>query len=168
MAGWKLILRWSPALLLALFTVACAAGAPAAGAPAAGTPAVAGVTTGPTAGSPAVEQQVQRAIDEFNRTAGGSVQAQQAVLTKLVSAGQVTVQEKCARATNTIRFEPVYDRLTLAPDWKPASGTLPGQVYQLPTLIRIYSGDRITGTDLTDLHLSVEAGQVRLPALCLS
>ena len=37
-------------------------------------------------------------------------------------------------------------------------GSLTGTVYALPTLIRIYTGDRITGTDLTTLHLGVQAG----------
>ena len=42
-----------------------------------------------------------------------------------------------------------------APGWTPQTGALSGTVYALPTLIRIYTGDRITGTDLTTLHLGV-------------
>jgi len=40
-------------------------------------------------------------------------------------------------------------------------------VYALPTLIRIYTGDRITGTDLTPLHLGVTGGDAYLHSLCL-
>jgi hypothetical protein len=107
-------------------------------------------------------------IDAFNTTAGGPVAGQQAALDQLVSSGQSAVQSRCPPAKNTITFEPVYARLAPAPDWKPSSGTLPGAVYSLPTLIRVYTGDRITSTDLTDLHLSVEGGKGWLPALCLS
>ncbi|MET3804497.1 hypothetical protein ABIB25_001492 [Nakamurella sp. UYEF19] len=110
----------------------------------------------------------QLVIDAFNRTAGGSVAAQQAVLGRLVSSGQQAVQRRCPTATSTISFDPVYSRLAVAPGWKPTSGTLPGTVYALPTLIRIYRGDRIVGTDLTDLHLTIDSGVAGLPALCLT
>ena len=88
---------------------------------------------------------VQQTIEQFNATAGGPTSAQQAQL-----------------AT------PVYARLAPAPGWKPTSGTLPGAVYSLPTLIRVYTGDRITSTDLTDLHVAIQDGKGWLPALCLS
>lgn len=107
-------------------------------------------------------------IEAFNTTAGGPVAAQQAELDQLVSSGQAAVQSRCPPAKNTITFEPVYARLAPAPGWRPSSGTLPGTVYSLPTLIRVYTGDRITSTDLTDLHLSVEGGKGWLPALCLT
>ena len=77
-------------------------------------------------------------------------------------------RNSCPAANNTISFEPVYARLAAAPDWKPTGGTLPGTVYALPTLIRVYTGDRITSTDLTDLHVSIDGGRAWLPALCLS
>ncbi len=111
---------------------------------------------------------VQHTIEELNATAAGPVAVQKAALARLVSPGQAGVQGACPAATSTIRFEPVYARLTPAPDWKPTSGTLPGTVYELPTLIRVYTGDRITSTDLTDLHVSIDAGRGWLPALCLS
>jgi hypothetical protein len=110
---------------------------------------------------------VEDAVSSFNSTAGGPVATQQAALHRIVSAGQTAVQDKCPRASTTISFEPVYPRLSPSPDWRPPSGTLPGVVYALPTLIRIYTGDRITGTDLTDLHLSIQAGRVSFPALCV-
>lgn len=111
---------------------------------------------------------MQRAVDAFNEAAGGPVPRQQAALAMLLDTGQRSVQRKCAEATTTLRLEPVYSRLAPAPGWKPTSGALSGTVYALPTLIRIYSGNRITGTDLTDLHLAVQDGRAKLPALCLS
>jgi len=110
---------------------------------------------------------VHQAIDSFNAGAGGPVTAQQSVLRQVVSSGQLGVQNRCPTPAVTIELEPVYARLTAAPDWRPASGTLPGVVYALPTLIRVYTGDRITGTDLTDLHLAIDGGRITFSALCL-
>jgi hypothetical protein len=131
-------------------------------------------TTGPSSTASAavsdarVSTSVEQTIAYFDATAGGSVAAQQAELHRLLSSGQTAVQDKCPAATSTISFDPVYAQLAAAPDWRPSGGTLPGEVYSLPTLIRIYSGDRVTGTDLTDLHLSLYSGRVWLPALCLN
>jgi hypothetical protein len=44
----------------------------------------------------------------------------------------------------------------------------PGMEYLLPAFITIYTGGRITGNDLTTLHLWVEDGMARTPALCVS
>lgn len=112
-------------------------------------------------------QLVQRAVDSFNAGAGGPVSGQQTALAAVLDSGQRSVQSKCATATTTLRFEPVYGRLAAAPGWRPAAGTLSGTVYAVPTLIRIYTGNRITGTDLTDLHVAVQGGRAALPALCL-
>ncbi len=111
---------------------------------------------------------VQQTIERFNATAGGPVATQEARLASLVSVGQASVQSRCPPAHSTISFEPVYARLTASPEWTPTSGTLPGAVYSLPTLIRVYTGDRITSTDLTDLHVSIQGERSWLPALCLS
>ena len=126
-------------------------------------------STAPPAADPAeLLTEVQRAVDSFNAAAGGPVSGQQSALGALLDDGQRSVQAKCAAATTTLKFEPVYGRLAPAPGWTPRQGTLSGEVYALPTLIRIYTGNRITGTDLTDLHLAVKDGRARLPALCLS
>lgn len=127
-------------------------------------------TAASTATSPgeAALVAVRRAIADFNATAGGPVSAQQAVLHRLASSGQQAALQACPIATSTISFEPVYSRLEPAPQWRPSSGTLPGVVYAVPTLIRIHSGDRITGTDLTDLHLAIDGNQVRFPSMCLN
>jgi hypothetical protein len=110
---------------------------------------------------------VQKAMDRFNATAGGPVTAQQSVLSGLVSAAQNSVQHACPPVTVTISMEPVYARLAASPGWRPRGGSLPGTIYAVPTLIRIYHGDRIIGTDLTDLHLAIEGGRMTLPAVCL-
>ncbi len=132
------------------------------------TTAVRSAATSPrsTAASDPVEAMVRRTIDAFNATAGGPVSAQRSELLALLSPGQRSVQRACPVATTTIRFEPVYAWLAVATGWRPAGGTLPGKIYTLPTLIRIYTGDRITGTDLTDLHLAVQGTSAQLPALC--
>ena len=92
---------------------------------------------------------------------------QQKVLAELVDPGSATVLGKCPPTTATLRFEPVYAALRGAPEWRPASGALSGTVYALPALIRIYTGDRVTGTDLTTLHLGVRDGEASLTALCV-
>lgn len=116
----------------------------------------------------AVQRSVQDAVDTLNAAAGGPVSGQQTALAGLLDAGQRSVQSNCAAATTTLELEPVYARLAAAPDWKPGSGTLSGPVYALPTLIRIFTGNRITGTDLTDLHVAIVDGRARFPALCSS
>ena len=113
-----------------------------------------------------VQHDIEQAVDSFNAAAGGSVSGQRTALAALLAGGQRSVQRRCAAASTTLEFEPVYGRLAPAPGWTPSQGTLDGTVYALPTLIRIYTGNRITGTDLTDLHLAVQDGRAWLPALC--
>jgi len=115
----------------------------------------------------AVQSLVRRAIETVNSTAGGPIATQQARLRRLTSSGQLAVRHKCPPATSTITFEPVYARLTATPNWRPTSGSLPGAVYALPSLIRMYAGTRVVGTDLTELHVAIDDGEVRLVALCL-
>ena len=146
--------------------------------PAGGTSQPAGITSHaadalsstalPAAAPAELLTEVQRAVDSFDAAAGGPVSGQQSALAALLDDGQQAVQARCAAATTTLKFEPVYARLAPAPGWLPRQGTMSGAVYSLPTLIRIYTGNRITGTDLTDLHLAVKDGRARLPALCLS
>ncbi len=124
--------------------------------------------TSTTAGAPAAIGIIRSTIDAVNAAAGGTVARQQDLLRSLVDPGQSGEQRRCAAATTTISFEPVYSRLAPSPSWQPDTGTVGGTVYSLPTLIRIYTGSRITGTDLADLHLSVDAGRARLAALCVS
>ena len=141
-----------------VLSTACTAGAPSpTGAPA--------VEPGRVPSD--VQTVVHRAIDRFNATAGGPIAAQQAELAGAVAPAQRSAQLSCPAPTGTIALDPVYDRLAAAPRWKPSSGVLPGTLYALPTLIRIYTGNRLTATDLTELHLSVTAGRVEFAALCV-
>ena len=120
------------------------------------------------AGIPAGDEQaIVRAIDTFNAAAAGPVGDQQAVLTGLIDPALIDTLGQCPPATATLRFEPIYSALRAAPDWTPSSGVLGGTVYALPTLIRVYTGDRVTGTDLTTLHLGVRTGEAYLTPLCV-
>ena len=112
------------------------------------------------------ELAIRSTIDRLNNAAG-AVPDQQALLTAVVDPGLAGSLEQCAPATTTLRFQPIYQALRPSPDWSPVGGTPSGTVYALPSLIRIYTGDRITGTDLTTLHLGVTAGEVFLTPLCV-
>jgi hypothetical protein len=113
------------------------------------------------------EQAIVRTVDRFNAAAAGSVASQETVLTALIDPALVGGLDRCPPATATLRFEPIYPALRPAPGWAPQAGTLGGTVYALPTLIRIYTGERLTGTDLTTLHLGVHDGEAYLTSLCL-
>jgi hypothetical protein len=113
------------------------------------------------------EHAIARTIDRFNAAAAGPVAGQQTVLSDLIDPALVGGLDKCPPATATLRFEPIYPALRPAPGWVPRQGALGGTIYALPTLIRIYTGDRITGTDLTTLHLGVHDGEAYLTSLCL-
>ncbi len=155
------------AALALLVAVASCTGADAVRAPGPATAVAAGQAS--SAGIPADDENaIRSALDRLNATAGGPVADQQKVLAELVDPGSVTVLRRCPPTTATLRFEPVYPALRSAPGWRPNSGALSGTVYALPVLIRIYTGNRITGTDLTTLHLGVANGEASLTALCVS
>ena len=169
-------MRWAAAVRAGLVAAAligaldsCSAPPDRAAAPsslASSSPSLLSPSPTPSLVSAAVRQEIQHAVDSFNAYAGGPVSGQQAALAAVLDDGQRSVQRSCAAGTTTLRFEPVYGRLAPTPGWTPSQGTLSGTVYAVPTLIRIYTGDRITGTDLTDLHVAVQDGRARLPALC--
>lgn len=158
----------------ALLLTGCTAGPHGATLPSAATPptsspaATAAPGTAATAVAGSDVDAIRRAIERFNSTAGGPATAQQLLLAQLVAPGQQAGQRACPSTTNTVSFEPVYAFLAPSPTWKPEQGAMTGTVYSLPALIRIHSGNRITGTDLTDLHLAVNSGRVEFPALCVS
>jgi hypothetical protein len=103
----------------------------------------------------------------LNEAAAGAVSTQQDVLRSLVEPELSAALDKCPPATTTLRFEPVYAGLRPSPGWAPTGGELSGTVYALPSLIRIYTGDRITGTDLTTLHFGVNPDEAFLTPLCI-
>jgi len=112
-------------------------------------------------------QQIQQSMNRLNAAAAGAVSDQQQVLHALVDPGLSAALDQCPPATTTLRFEPVYAGLRPSPGWTPSGGELSGTVYALPSLIRIYTGDRITGTDLTTLHFGVNSGEAFLTPLCI-
>jgi len=94
---------------------------------------------------------VRATVDAFNDTATPADQRQR--LADLVEPDRRNEVERCAAASTTVRFEPVYAGLrALAGESGPSSTT-----YALPTLARVYSSDRLVGTDLTTLQLVVNA-----------
>ena len=113
------------------------------------------------------EQAIRDTIDQMNSAAGNGVAGQQEILAGLVEPALAEALDDCAPATTTLRFEPVYPALRATPGWTSKSGPLTGTVYALPTLIKVYTGERITGTDLTTLHLGVQASEAFLTPLCV-
>ncbi len=113
------------------------------------------------------QQAIRSAIDAINATAGGPVAGQQAALAALVDPALSAAFRHCSPATSTLRFEPVYSDLRATPDWTAEGGVPAGTLYALPVLIRIFTGDRITGTDLSTLHLGVHDGAASITPLCV-
>ena len=114
---------------------------------------------------PADVDAIRATIDAVNATAGGPVADQQAQLFAHVDPARRDEAQRCPTATTTVRLAPVVQGLrelagppvasaaadsavSMAPDPR-------ATVYGLPTLIRIFSGDRLIGTDLTTLRLIV-------------
>jgi len=110
---------------------------------------------------------IRHAIDAINADAGGPVSVQRAVLAHLISPALAAALRNCPSATTTLRFEPVYAGLRPTPAWSSPHGVPAGTVYALPVLIRIYTGDRITGTDLATLHLGVRGHEASITPLCV-
>jgi hypothetical protein len=137
---------------------------------------------------PADLAAIRGVIDRINATAGGPVADQRTALEDLVVADQAAKQRSCPPASGTISFEPAYPSVrrasvasgggAVAASGGLASGSTAGTAespdgddgteYLLPAFITIYSGSRITGTDLTTLHLWVQGGVARTAALCVS
>ena len=110
-------------------------------------------------------QAIRSTVEELNARSAGPVAAQQAVLRELVEPSTIATLDACPPATTTLRFEPVY------PGLRPiAAGTAddPSNTsYALPALIRVYTGDRITGTDLTTLQLTVRENAAFITPICV-
>lgn len=101
---------------------------------------------------------IDATVAAVNALAGGTPAAQRAVLESVVDPARLAQQRSCSPAATTIRFEPAW------PDLRRTDG---GR-YVLPTLIRIYDGTRITGTDVGALTIDITAGRAHLPPLCVS
>jgi len=132
-------------------------------------PAVADhIRSGTTAIPADDEQAIRTTVDRLNGTAGGAVADQQAQFEAAVDPSSAQALADCPAATTTLLFRPVYSGLRPTLGWAPQQGALTGTIYALPTLITIYTGDRVTATDLTTLHLGVADGEAFLTPLCVN
>ncbi len=150
-------------------SLACGSACTANGAGAASAlqPGTANTALGSSPGIPAADaQSIRDTIEAMNTSAAEGVAEQQATLAAVVEPALAKALDDCAPATTTWHFEPIYRGLRPIPGWSGSNGPLTGTVYALPTLIRVYTGDRITGTDLTTLHFGVQAGEAYLTPLC--
>lgn len=151
---------------LALVVAAVAAGGAACQAapnPSAAAAAAAAGQTAPAADLAAIRET----IDAVNAAAGGTVDDQQAQLTARVEPDRRAEVQRCPTATTTVRLAPVDRGLRAVPGSTAPAPTAPAPTateptappdtttYMLPTLIRIFTGDRLTGTDLTTLRVVV-------------
>ena len=100
----------------------------------------------------------RRVIDEVNTEAGASPARQRSVLERVVDPTQLANQRGCAAASTTVRLLPAWSDVRVATD---------GHLI-VPSLIRIFTGGRITGTDVAIIDVTISAGQAALPALCVS
>jgi hypothetical protein len=157
--SWRLIGLIATSLALAS---ACTADVPDSG----GTPQPSTELAAASDVPVADAQSIRVTMQALNSSAAGGVAEQQATLATVVEPALAKALDDCAPATTTLRFEPVYRGLRPAPGWTGTSGSLTGTVYALPTLIRVFTGDRITGTDLTTLHFGVQAGEAFITPLC--
>jgi hypothetical protein len=102
---------------------------------------------------------LRASVDEINRAAGDPT-TQRRVLEQLVLPAKAAEQRHCPPTANTVTLEPAW------PSVSPRAGT-PG-AYLLPTLLRVHTDGRITGTDLTALVFTVQSGRARTSTLCVS
>jgi hypothetical protein len=154
--------------ILALAVLAAVSACTSEGPPA-NPAATATAVLAPTGSDVPVEDEaaIRRTIDGVNATARGPVGDQRSALSAVVDPSLASTLDQCPTATSTLLFDPVYRDLRAVPGWAAPSGPLTGTVYALPSLVRIYTGDRITGTDLTTLHFGVQQGEAYLTPLCV-
>lgn len=128
------------------------------------TTAACSVAGGPGPADP-TPPSVRTLLDGLTATAD-SVADQQAALAAVVD--PVGGLSGCSAATSTIRFEPVWAAVHPVPQWRPSSGAPPaGDVYAVPSVLRIVRDGRIVGTDLATLHVGVQDGVARLALFCI-
>lgn len=109
-------------------------------------------------------QAIRSAVQELNSTSAGPVAAQQAVLRELVDPAELSTLDGCPPTTSTLRFEPVYPGLRPIDD----AGDPASTRYALPARIRVFTGDRITATDLTTMQLEVRQNAAFVTPICVS
>lgn len=104
---------------------------------------------------------IHRTIDAINAAAGRRPAEQRTVLQRVVDPARADEQRQCRPAATTVWFEPAW------PDLRAEPGAAAHR-YVLPTRIRIFTADRITGTDVTALTVTISEGAAHLPPLCVS
>lgn len=130
-------------------------GEPSTGAPSS---TAASATSGGGAPDPAALAAARRVFDEVNAEAGASPARQRSVLQRVVDPAQQAQQRDCAAAVTTVRLIPAWSEVRRAAD---------GHLI-VPSLVRIFTGTRITATDVAIIDVTISAGQAGLPALCVS
>lgn len=141
--------------------------------------------------SPTEIEAIRTTLDALNATAGGPVADQQAQLIAHVEPDRRDEVRRCPPATTTVRLEPVDQGLRALPEPStdpaavgsdatdatdvPDTGIAPdpgSTTFALPALIRIFSGDRLVGTDLTTLRMVVRdtsgGGEAYLTPFCVN
>lgn len=132
---------------------------PAGSAGAAGTSDGAGTAGAPPDAVPDADRAaIEVTVDAVNAVAGRTPAEQRTILESTVDPTRLADQGSCRPAVTTIRFEPAWPDLRRTGDGR----------YVLPTLIRIYQGTRITGTDVGALEIVIAAGRAHLPPLCVT
>lgn len=130
-------------------------GGPSTGVP----PSTSGpATSSAGAADPTALAAARRVFEQVNAEAGAAPARQRSVLERVVDPAQRTNQRECAAAVTTVRLIPAWSQVRRAPD---------GHLI-VPSLVRIFTGTRITGTDVAIIDVTISAGQAGLPALCVS
>ena len=115
-------------------------------------------TSGVLRPDPAALAAARQVFDQVNAEAGGSPARQRSVLERVVDPAQEANQRGCAAAVTTVRLVPAWSAVRVASD---------GHLI-VPSLVRVFTGTRITGTDVSIIDVTITAGQAGLPALCVS
>lgn len=115
-------------------------------------------TSGVLRPDPAALAAARQVFDQVNAEAGASPARQRSVLERVVDPAQEANQRGCAAAVTTVRLVPAWSAVRVAAD---------GHLI-VPSLVRVFTGTRITATDVAIIDVTITAGQAGLPALCVS
>jgi hypothetical protein len=115
-------------------------------------------TSGAHPPDPAALAAARAVFAQVNAEAGAAPARQRTVLERVVDPAQQADQRGCAAAVTTVRLIPAWSAVRVAAD---------GHLI-VPSLVRVFTGTRITGTDVAIIDVTITAGQAGLPALCVS
>ena len=131
---------------------------PSDGGPSTGVAGPTPATSGVLRPDPAALASARAVFAQVNAQAGASPARQRSVLERVVDPAQHANQRGCAAAVTTVRLVPAWSAVRVAAD---------GHLI-IPSLVRVFTGTRITGTDVAIIDVAITAGQAGLPALCVS